>query len=83
MITEFFLSIPYFIISAIINIIPNGGGVPIEFISSVHNIWGYMQSFSFIVPLSTLLWCLGITLAFEAGVLLWQMFNWLLQRIHK
>ena len=81
MITEFFLSIPYFILSAVINIIPTGGGVPVEFTTAIHTIWGYIQSFSFIVPISTLLWCLGITLAFEFGVFTFQAFNWLLKKL--
>ena len=58
-----------------------GSGVPVEFTTAIHTIWGYIQSFSFIVPISTLLWCLGITLAFEFGVFTFQAFNWLLKKL--
>jgi len=81
MITEFLLSIPYFILTAIVNIIPAGSGVPIEFTESVHTIWSYMQSFAFIVPINTLLFCLFITLAFEAGVFVFQAFNWVIKKL--
>jgi len=81
MITEFFLSIPYFILTALISIVPTGGGIPTEFVSAVHSIWGYVESFSFIVPVQTLLWCLTITLTFEAGVFVFQAFNWLLKKL--
>jgi len=81
MITEFILTIPYYILNALISIIPTGAGIPSEFVSAVHSIWGYMESFAFIVPISTLLWCLTITLTFEAGVFVFQAFNWLLKKL--
>jgi len=80
MITEFFLSIPYFIIKGLIGIIPTGSGVPVEFTNAIYTMWSYVQNFAFIIPISTILWCLGIILTFELGLFTWHATNWLLKR---
>lgn len=80
MITEFLMSIPFYLVRSLINIIPAGGGVPSEFTSALHTMWGYVQSFSFILPVNTILWCIGVTIAFEVGIFLWGATNWLLKR---
>lgn len=81
MITEYFLSLPYYLLKSIINIIPVGGGVPNEYINALHTMWGYLQTLAFIIPVETILWCIGIMFAFELGVLLFQGFVWILAHI--
>jgi len=81
MITSFFISIPAYILGAIISIMPQGGSVPTEWVQAVSQIWTAINAFSFIVPVSSLLSCLGIVLGFELAVFGFYAFNWVLKKV--
>jgi len=81
MISDFILSIPAFLLQAVINFIPNGNGVPAEWTSAVYSIWGYINEFSFIVPVTTLLWALGIALTFHLSIFAFRAIHWIITKI--
>jgi len=81
MIFNFFLSIPAYLIGALISILPDGGTVPQEWVSAVSSMWNYVEAFSFVVPIETLLWCLGIALTFHISILGFKLFHWIITKI--
>lgn len=81
MITGFLLSIPGYMIQLLVSILPNGQSVPVEWVSAVYSIWGYINAFSFIVPVNTLVFCLGIALTFHIGVLTFKIIHWIITKI--
>lgn len=81
MIFEFLLSIPAYILQALLGVLPTGGSVPTEWISAVSTMWGYVNAFSFIVPINTLLWALGIALTFHLAILGFKLFHWIITKI--
>jgi len=81
MIVSFLLTILYAFFNLILLIVPAGQNVPTEWTSAIYYIWGYINAFSFIVPVTVLLWALGIALAFHLGVYLWRLFHWISTKI--
>jgi len=81
MIADFLFSLPAFLLSAIISILPQGAGVPPQFIAAVYQIWNDINAFSFIVPVQTLLTVLGLALALHGGILLFKMIHWIITKI--
>lgn len=81
MIADFLLSIPAYIIQAMISVLPDGSALPVEWVNAVYSIWSYVNSFSFIVPVNTLLFCLGISLTMHFGVFAWEALNWVIRKI--
>jgi len=81
MITSFLLSILYGFFNLILSILPAGQAVPAEWVSALYTVWGYINSFSFIVPVTVLLWALVVALAFHLGVFLWRLFHWVITKI--
>jgi len=81
MITEFLLSIPGYLLQAVISLLPTGEGVPIEWTSAVYSIWAYINEFSFIVPVNTLLWALGIALTFHLSIFGFRAVHWIITKI--
>jgi len=81
MITAFLLSIPGYILQALLLPLPVGGAVPTEWVNAVNTIWNDINAFSFIVPVGTLLSVLGLALAYHAGIFTVHAFNWILRKI--
>jgi len=81
MITGFFLSLPAYLLMVIFSIFPSGQPAPPEWVNSVYLIWAYINSFSFIVPVSTLVFCLTIAMVFHLSIFLYHAFSWLLKKI--
>jgi len=81
MIWTFLLSLPAYLIQALIGFLPPGPPFPSEWVSAVHAIWADIEAFSFIVPTDTLLWCLGIALTFHLGILGFKVFHWIITKI--
>jgi len=81
MITDFFLSIPAYVLQAVVSILPNGQTVPAEWTAAVFTVWGYVNSFSFIFPVDTLLWCLGVAMTFHLAIFSFHIFMWIVKRI--
>jgi len=81
MIFEFLLKIPALIVQSLISLLPQGGTLPAEWTSAVTTMWGFIEAFEFLIPIDTLLWCLGIALTFHLGVFTFKMFNWIINKI--
>jgi len=81
MIFQFFFSIPAYLIQQLIQVLPDGGAVPEEWVEAVYQIWAYVNMFSFIVPVDTLVWCLGIAISFHITILGIKVFNWVISKI--
>lgn len=77
MIIGFFLNIAYGFVSFLIGLLPSGAPFPSDWVSGVYAIWGYVNAFSFIVPVGMLLFCLGIAMGFHLFVFAWKGLHWL------
>lgn len=81
MITGFILSIPAYLLMVVFSLLPQGQPASPEWVSSVYLIWGYVNSFSFIVPVSTLVFCLGIAMVFHGSILAFRAMHWIITKI--
>jgi len=82
MITDFFFSIPaYLLLGLINNTLPNGTGTPPDFVNGVHTIWSMMQAMSFIIPAETMLFCLAIAIPFHLALFGFWFVDWLLKKV--
>lgn len=81
MIFTFLISIPAYLIQAVVNFLPAGQAVPSEWISAVHSIWSYIEAFSFILPVDVMLWCLGVALGFHLAIFGFKVFHWIITKI--
>jgi len=80
MITGFFLQVFYVLITAIFSLFPSWS-LPPEFLSSLLVVWFDVNSFSFFVPIPTLLTVLSLSLVFWAGILILDIVLWILHLI--
>jgi len=70
MITGFFISIVTTVVVFFVGLLPIIA-VPMDWISAVNLIWGYMNALSFLLPISTLLTILSLVITIEVAVFLW------------
>lgn len=80
MITTFILDIFYNFVNFLVNLLPTGS-LPTSIASSIENIWGFINAFSFVIALDTFLQVLLIMLAFDAVVLLWHLIEWIIRKV--
>jgi len=81
MIVGFLLSLPAYLLMVVFALFPSGAPASPEWVASVYLIWAYINSFSFIVPVSTLLSCLGIAMVFHLSIFLYHALYWLIKKI--
>lgn len=81
MIFTFLLNIPAYLIAVVLALLPNGSGAPTEWVNGVYTIWADVNAFSFIVPVQTLLFCLGIAMIFHLAILGFKLFHWIITKI--
>jgi len=81
MILEYLFSIPAFLVNGVISLLPASTGVPTEWTSAVYKMWSYVNAFSFIVPVGTLVFCLGTIMGFYLIIYGWDAAMWLLRKI--
>jgi len=72
MITGFFLQIFYTILEFFLNLLPVAP-FPTEIGSAIAQTWGYIQAWSFLFPVSTLLAALGIAFTYHAAIFVWHL----------
>jgi len=70
MITGFFIVLATSIVTFFLSILPVID-VPTEWTSAITLIWGYVNSLSFLLPISTLLTILSLVVTIEIAVFLW------------
>jgi len=67
-------------LQGIVGFLPSGT-VPTQWVSAVYSIWAYANEFSYVFPVSTLLFWLGVVLAFNVAVMVFKLFNWIIRKI--
>jgi len=81
MITGIFLKLFLAVITYMVNVLPDSTPLPAAFASGVTTIWSYVNSFSFLVPLSALQVCLAIALTFHGAILGFKFFHWIIGKL--
>jgi len=81
MITGFLLQMIYAFLTFLLGLLPSGGSIASVWVSGVYQIWGYVNSFSFIVPVNMLVFCLGIAMTFHLFVFAWKGLHWISSHI--
>lgn len=80
MITTFFLTIFYSFVNLIVGFLPVGS-LPSAVNTAIVYFWGVMQTFSYVVPVDTLLQAILVVFVFDFAVLLWHFINWIIRKI--
>lgn len=80
MITTFLLTISYGFVNLILGFLPIGS-LPVGVSTAVTYFWGVMQTFSYLLPLDTILQATLVVFGFEAALLLWAILNWIIRKI--
>lgn len=83
MITNFILTILYYSIVAItspLRLLPDVSLSP-DIANAISTAGAYLNSFSFIIPVGTIVSIFGLFLAIEGGILLFKGINWLIRKI--
>lgn len=68
------------LLKVIVSLLPSSTGVPSDVSTSITNIFSSAHSFDGILPVYELIVVLKYVLVFEAGVLLWKLINWVLNK---
>jgi len=77
MIFTIILNIINAFISYFIQLLPIGATFPTTWTTGIYTIWSYINAFSFIVPVDTLLYALGIALTFHLFIFGWNFLHWI------
>jgi len=77
MITGFILTLIYQFISFTVGLLPTGSAFPSEWTAGIYTVWGYVNSFSFVVPVGTLVSALAIAMSFHLFVFAWKAMHWI------
>jgi len=80
MIVSFFLQVLYALVSTLVNFLPTGG-LPASIETSLISVWGYVNAFSYVIALSTLIQVLLLYIAFDLVVLLWHLIQWIIRKV--
>jgi len=80
MITGFFLSVIFSVISFFLGLLPTTS-FPLAISQAVNSAWGYINAFSFLFPVGTLLICLGIVLGYYITIFALDIGLWVIHLI--
>lgn len=72
MITGFFLQIFYILVAFFVNLLPTTA-FPSGITNAITTVWYYVNSMSFLLPVSTLLQVLVLAMIFHGAILLWRL----------
>jgi len=78
MITGFFLNLLFLFIGFMIGLLPLGGTFPDAWIQAVNTFWYGINQFSFFLPVSTLVTCIGLMVTFHIFEFAWKGMHWIL-----
>jgi len=81
MILSLLFSIIIAVVTAILSILPNGSGFPVEFTQGVRRLWDFIWSFDPFFPVNTLILCVTIAVSFWGFVLIWKIVHWIIRKI--
>lgn len=80
MIATLFLNFFNDFLGGLLNLLPTGV-LPSGITSGVLYFWYALNAFSFVFPVNALLAALLFVLAFDVGVLLWHLVQWVIRKI--
>jgi len=80
MITSFFLNIFALFLSGLLSLLPSGS-LPAAFSSSLSSVWGFVNAFSYVIAVDTLIQVVVLVIAFDLAVLLWHVLQWVIRKI--
>jgi len=80
MITTFLLNILFSFVSFIVDFLPVGD-LPSGFNTALVYFWGVMNTFSYVLPLDTILQATLLVLIFDGVIILWHFINWVIRKI--
>jgi len=80
MIIDAIINIITSLVGVLIGILPDSTGLPDGAQTAFTAMLGFMYTFDFILPISTLLTILGIAMAFHASMFAFRGITWLLQK---
>jgi len=80
MILTFLLNLFYAFAAFIVNILPTGS-LPSGFNTALVYFWGVMNTFSYVLPLDTILQATLLVLIFDGVIILWHFINWVIRKI--
>jgi len=80
MIVTFVLNFFYNLLVYLANVLPTGF-LPQGINDAINYFWGALNAFSYVFPVVTLLEALSVVLVFDAAVLFWHIFQWILMKI--
>jgi hypothetical protein len=80
MITSFLLLLAYSFVNLMVSFLPTGH-LPVAITSAFAYFMGVLNSFSYVVPVDTLLSAAGVVLVFDGAMLVWQFVNWIIRKI--
>lgn len=80
MITSYLLQFLYLFLSGLLNLLPTGS-LPVQVSSAISTVWGYVNAFSYVIAVDTLIQVVIIATSFDVAVLLWSLLNWIIRKI--
>jgi hypothetical protein len=80
MITTFFLQLLYSFVNFLVALLPNGN-LPTQITTAFAYFVSVANTFSYVVPIGTLLAALAILIAVDGAIMLWHFFNWVIRKI--
>jgi len=80
MIITFFLNILNSFLVGLISLLPSGH-LPTIMTTAFGYFMSLLNSFSFIIPVDTLLQAVGVVLLFDGVILLWNFINWIIRKV--
>jgi len=80
MITTFLLTSFYSLIGLLLGILPTGH-LPTQITTAFAYFFGVANTFTYIVPIYTLMQAMLVVLAFDGAVVLWHFANWIIRKI--
>jgi len=80
MITTFLLQIAYNFLSFLLGLLPTGG-LPSQIAAAFSYFMGVVNTFSYVIPIATLLQAAVVIAVFDGALLLWAFINWIIRKI--
>lgn len=81
MITQYFLDLPYYALSGIINFFPLSQGFPPQALQAANAIGSKIGIFGPVMPLDTLSLCLGILFSAQLGIWGFKTIKWIMSHV--
>lgn len=79
MITGFFLQLFLSILAFIVGLLPTVG-FPTQISAGILLFWSYVNLFSMVIPVGTIVLILGLMLMYQGAYLLWLFAHWIMRR---